>query len=202
MTNWLGESSDFHDARARAIFHASMLAASSTAGFTLNDVCQVINAYASVGIGDADCDGTADSDDPDNDDDGVSDGNDNCKFVANSAQADADGDDIGDACDADYDGDGFVGSADNCPWTSNPSQADFDLDGKGDVCDDSDIVRAPLVGAREGHFRQRGVPTSRAAPPGPLGQAAGPRRAPCGSGPEPRSCAGYARSSRAPCRAA
>ena len=139
-TNWLGDSSDFHDARAGAIFHASMLAASSTAGFTFNDVCQVINAYASVGIGpgDADCDGTADGNDPDNDNDGVSDGNDNCKFVANSGQADADDDDIGDACDADYDGDGFIGSADNCPWTSNPSQADFDLDDKGDVCDDSD----------------------------------------------------------------
>jgi hypothetical protein len=140
IAGWLGESSDFHDARQGAIFHAMMLAANGTAGFTTSDVCQVMNAYASVGIGpgDADCDGTVDGDDPDNDGDGVGDSGDNCKFIANSGQSDNDGDGIGDACDSDYDGDGVLGAADNCPWTFNPNQADLNGDGQGDACDDSD----------------------------------------------------------------
>ncbi len=108
--------------------------------FTLNDICQVKNAYAAVGLGsgDADCDGTEDSADPDNDGDGVTDGPDNCNNIANPGQADADGDGIGDACDNDLDGDGVVNATDNCKYISNASQADWNGDGQGDKCDDSD----------------------------------------------------------------
>jgi cysteine-rich repeat protein len=41
------------------------------------------------------------------DQDGIPDARDNCRFIANLAQADLDGDGVGDACDADADGDGF-----------------------------------------------------------------------------------------------
>jgi hypothetical protein len=51
-----------------------------------------------------------DPDDPDDDNDGVSDGSDNCPFVANGSQGGTDGDGMGDACDPldnrDTDGDG------------------------------------------------------------------------------------------------
>ena len=48
--------------------------------FSLSDVCQVKDAYASVGLGsgDIDCDGAEDNVDPDNDGDSVNDGPDNC----------------------------------------------------------------------------------------------------------------------------
>jgi len=58
----------------------------------------------------------------DTDFDGVINGLDNCRAIANASQADQDGDRVGDPCD-------------NCPAAYNPAQADFDGDGIGDACD-------------------------------------------------------------------
>lgn len=72
----------------------------------------------------------------DQDEDGVSDGCDNCVFVANDLQTDADGNGIGDDCELpDSDGDGWVDLMDNCPDSYNEDQIDGDGDGVGDACD-------------------------------------------------------------------
>lgn len=111
-------------------------------GFQPVDVCEVKNAWASVGRqtsqADADCDGTPDSGDSDNDGDGISDASDNCNNIQNWSQADQDGDGIGDPCDADRDGDGRVDLDDNCPLVANANQADNFGFPAGDACDDSD----------------------------------------------------------------
>ena len=109
-------------------------------GITLDDCCQVRNAFAAVGLGisDIDCDGTLDDVEWDDDDDGVADGLDNCPLVPNPVQGDRDADGLGDACDSDIDGDGQDNPVDNCPYAANNHQEDMDHDGIGDVCDDSD----------------------------------------------------------------
>jgi probable HAF family extracellular repeat protein len=56
------------------------------------------------------------------DSDGVPDGVDNCRYVANANQADADQDAVGDVCD-------------NCPSVWNPDQADSNGNGIGDACE-------------------------------------------------------------------
>jgi len=108
--------------------------------FTTTDVCDVINAFASVGLGpqDRDCDGLDDFEDTDDDGDYILDGEDNCRTVANPDQKNTDGDGQGDACDDDDDNDGRLDQLDNCPLAANTNQADDDLDGIGDVCDDDD----------------------------------------------------------------
>jgi hypothetical protein len=58
----------------------------------------------------------------DTDDDGVLDGADNCRTVANNRQTDTDADGLGDACDL-------------CPTVADPDQTDTDGDGTGDACD-------------------------------------------------------------------
>lgn len=109
-------------------------------GFTAVDVCSVVNAFASVGLGpaDRDCDGLEDPDDTDDDGDRIPDSGDNCPTIPNPDQRDTDGDGMGDACDTDIDGDGLPNVSDNCTRVINPGQQDIDGDGRGDVCDDSD----------------------------------------------------------------
>jgi hypothetical protein len=110
-------------------------------GITDNDCCQVLNAYASVGLGvpDSDCDGRPDTEEWDDDGDGVADVTDNCELIPNPGQQDVDGDGIGDACDPDIDNDGHgpLNTDDNCPYTPN-DQRDWNNDGTGDACDDED----------------------------------------------------------------
>ena len=121
---------------------ADIWAEKGTLGFTEQDVCDVMNAWGSVGVADVwadkDCDGVIDIGDPDEDGDKAPDESDNCPEIANPGQKDADHDGAGDACDEDVDGDGKKNSEDNCAWKSNADQADADQDGAGDVCDDRD----------------------------------------------------------------
>lgn len=134
----LWSSSQLIDARNAALSEANWLYVQGK--LTLNDICNVRNAYASVGLGngDRDCDGTEDNADSDMDGDHIPNSSDNCPTVANTGQADRDGDGKGDACDDDDDGDGVKDTSDNCPFMPNTNQADWNKNGKGDVCEDSD----------------------------------------------------------------
>lgn len=69
----------------------------------------------------------------DTDGDGVPDGEDNCRLVANPNQADSNNDGVGNACDGD--GDGVPEPEDNCPLVANPNQKDTNGDGIGDACE-------------------------------------------------------------------
>jgi len=108
------------------------------------DVCQVRNAFVSVGIleyGDADCDGLPDIYEVDADNDFIPDQNDNCPNVSNPDQLDNDGDGQGDMCDTDDDNDNVLDFQDNCQWVANPDQVNADAnqgDRQGDACEDSD----------------------------------------------------------------
>jgi Zn-dependent metalloprotease len=108
--------------------------------YSYSDCCQVMNAFAAVGIGigDIDCDGTLDNQDKDDDHDGIPDAVDNCQSMPNTSQYDTDKDGIGDRCDSDIDGDGIPNGRDNCPYVSNSNQRDSDGNGVGDACQDSD----------------------------------------------------------------
>ncbi len=131
---------NFMDARNLMWEQARQFVREGRFGFTTNDTCQVINAWAAVGVGDGDidCDGTPDSADRDDDGDGVADGRDNCPTIRNIRQRDTDGDGLGDECDPDADGDGLQNGVDNCWQVANPFQEDDDGDGVGNVCDDDD----------------------------------------------------------------
>jgi len=160
LTTRLPGNSLFMDARDATVKRAREYAVGGLYGFTFNDLCDVTNAFASVGLGhpDRDCDGQLDDVDTDDDGDYVGDTSDNCPTVPNPGQEDTDGDLQGDACDPDDDNDGIAddgdGSStvgdnrctngnttncdDNCRLTFNPNQGDDDHDGIGDVCDDDD----------------------------------------------------------------
>lgn len=140
MTHLLTKSADLLEARQATVFWTAMLALQAGTGWGPWDLCQVLNAFASVGlgVGDADCDGTGDTLDADPDNDGIPDAQDNCPRVGNLDQVDLDGDGAGDACDDDDDGDAVSDDRDNCPRVNNPGQRDQDRDGVGDACEDSD----------------------------------------------------------------
>ena len=156
----LTSSATFDDARNAAVGQAELFERHGLFSFTASDVCQIRNAYASVGIGsgDADCDGIEDHIETDDDGDGIPDISDNCPTIWNAAQSNVDGDAQGNACDNDIDNDGVLddgdnsgvvgdhlctlgstaGCDDNCRYVFNPGQTDSDRDGISDACDDSD----------------------------------------------------------------
>jgi len=136
----LDENDRFRDMRNKMVAEARRFATRGRPGWTVADVCSVINAWASVGIGDGDndCDGIGDSEDQDDDNDHIPDARDNCRTIPNPRQQDTDGDGAGDECDADDDGDGLPDLNDNCRLVANSDQRDSDGDGIGDVCDDDD----------------------------------------------------------------
>jgi len=133
----LTSGATFNEARNRTVAVARDYVRQNKYGFVQRDVCSIIRAFASVGIGanDTDCDGQDNNEDADDDADYVPDSRDNCPLVKNPEQEDTDRDGVGDACDTDDDNDGVADTADNCPSTFNPGQSDRDGDGVGDVCD-------------------------------------------------------------------
>lgn len=141
LTTRLGNASQFIDLRNEAVTLAREYWRQGLYSFTSTDICDVINAFASVGLGpgDLDCDGVDDLADEDTDGDGIPNATDNCDTTMNWGQFDQDGDGLGDECDPDDDNDGVADLQDNAPNTFNPDQADSDADGRGDVIDDSDF---------------------------------------------------------------
>jgi len=140
---------DFMAARNATVTIAETWAASNTYGFTSFDVCQVKNAFHSVGLGlgDEDCDGIPEYEFLDmsyvmdvleilrgTDNDYIEPPDDNCVDVFNLLQRDTDQDGLGDECDPDDDNDGILDEVDNCLKRFNPDQADADGDGIGDAC--------------------------------------------------------------------
>ncbi len=113
--------------------------------YTNQDICDIKNAWASVGVlpsGDKDCDGIDDNMDSDDDGDGIPDSIDNCPDVFNPDQINTDrelemrgwipsgrGDDLGDACDPDMDGDGVIDAFDD------------DGDGRPDRINDTCLIQ-------------------------------------------------------------
>lgn len=142
----LPSAAQLNDARNRAVAVADDWARRGTVGFTLQDACQVRNAYAAAGFRDQDrqtrfdtnCDGVEDTMDRDADSDGIINSEDNCPSVPNIDQDNLDGDRQGDACDDDVDGDTISNWADNCLRTPNTDQMDRNADGIGDACQDRD----------------------------------------------------------------
>ena len=126
----LPSNASFAVAANSFVFFASLFNRLGMYGFTSEDLCNVRNAWASVGVlpqGDKDCDGVLDNFDADDDGDGIPDSMDNCPDVFNPDQTNTDreianhpnappgviADDLGDACDPDMDGDGVVDAYDN-----------------------------------------------------------------------------------------
>jgi hypothetical protein len=103
-------------------------------------VCMARNAFAAVGLAnaDVDCDGTPEALDVDDDGDGILDADDNCPLVPNTLQENSDPDAQGDACDTDDDDDGVLDGNDNCPTTPNANQNDRNGNRIGNACDDPD----------------------------------------------------------------
>jgi Zn-dependent metalloprotease len=141
LTTRLMDSSTFRDARDHTVKAAGDFRKANNAhGFTLQDICSVINGFAAVGLGpqDRNCDGTEDSDSEDSDGDFSSDSWDNCPDIANPGQEDTDEDGQGDVCDPDDDDDSIGDYLDNCPLKANTNQLDDDNDDIGEACEDDD----------------------------------------------------------------
>ena len=143
LTGILTQNANFSDARDATVTGARFFLSYGLEGFTTADVCAVINAFATVGLGpqDRDCDGLDDSEDTDDDGDFIPDSQDNCARVANPGQQDNDGDGVGDACDPDDDKDGVPDAQDNCTFTQNPGQDNVvhPSTAAGDACEDPDL---------------------------------------------------------------
>lgn len=118
----LPDNATFQQAREAEVFLAEFFANRNWSGFTAGDVCDVRNAWATVGVGafSPACDNYTPP--PDDDGDGVPNSADNCRKRANPRQEDVDRDGVGDVCD-------------NCKFTPNRDQKDLDHDGLGDFCD-------------------------------------------------------------------
>lgn len=124
-----------------ADYRSAMMAEATHQSWSVQDLCQVNNAFAAVGIGnpDYDCDGVQDVfAGGDVDRDGIPDILDNCPGTANPTQADWDSDGVGNSCDVDYDNDGLDNDVDTCPYDADPTNADSDGDGEGDACANQD----------------------------------------------------------------
>ena len=150
----LGSNADFMQARYAAVSVAMDFQKTDQHNFTKHDVCVVMRAYASVGLGNGDynCDGVEDTIGPDTDHDHTLDFWDNCDDVQNPSQTDTDEDGMGDACDPNTDDDDFpehtypftckggnmVACNDNCPLSFQLDQADWNSNAVGDICDDAD----------------------------------------------------------------
>lgn len=149
LTGRLTSNARFIDARNATVTLAREWALGNNRfGFTMQDVCSVINAYAAVGLGarDLDCDGYDDFEDSDDDGDFRPDSVDSCPSVKNPFQEDNDRDGVGDACDNDDDNDGVPDGRDGCPFNFNPDQSDRDGDGIQDACDNCPDTRKLVPG--------------------------------------------------------
>ncbi|MHB8895043.1 MAG: Lcl domain-containing protein [Candidatus Geothermincolia bacterium] len=161
MTQHLDSYARFTAARDETVEQAQDYVEDNKYGFTDQDLCSVRNAFAAVGVGDADmdCDGVLDNEDDDTDGDTILNNADNCPDIPNIGQEDIDDDHSGDRCDPDKDGDGINNeedicphianaddadcdgepdATDNCPMTANPGQLNTDNTGLGDACDTDD----------------------------------------------------------------
>lgn len=156
----LPSNADFMAARNATVLLAETWAASGTHGFTDFEVCQVRNAFHSVGLGlgDENCDGIPEYTLLEGtfykdimealqglDGDYIEPDIDNCIADFNLLQIDSDQDGIGDICDSDDDNDSIPDGEDNCRVTYNPDQADTDGDGVGDACEDNGILADPAL---------------------------------------------------------
>jgi hypothetical protein len=104
-------------------------------GDGLGDLCDSDDDNDSVTDGPDNCPFVANNNQANGDSDSYGDACDNCPAIANEDQLDSDQDGIGDACDPDDDNDGVPDTADNCSMIANGDQANYDGDSMGDLCD-------------------------------------------------------------------
>lgn len=93
LTHGLTAGSGLMTARNATVQQARTYVQQNRHGFTSRDVCEIVKAFAAVGLGGSDLD-----------QDGVFDECDNCLMTSNPGQQDSDCDGIGDVCDTTVDG--------------------------------------------------------------------------------------------------